>query len=115
MTEADDRQRQVEPSTLVAFGIRLESRYGRARELVEMLGFATACNDMGLSSHVSAVFYDSKADVCSFTVGPDLSPRDPVARRLLGAARLWISQFEWIDGAIGHGDPLFKEHGRTFE
>ena len=35
-----EKSHQIEPSALEAFGVTIDSRYGQARELIELMNFA---------------------------------------------------------------------------
>lgn len=97
-----EKSRQVEPSSVTAFGIAIVSRYGRARELRQMLSFAECLARNGLSEHVAQVFYDSNADLCSFEFKAPLRLGDPIEGLLRDIALRHVAQFEWF-GAAYHG------------
>lgn len=99
----EEKSHQVEPGVLIAFGIKLSSRYAKAHELIEMLRFAQQAAVDGLAHYVKEVFYDTKAGVCSFTLDPAVKNGNPVAAQLYLAAKASIQQFMWIDGCIAHG------------
>lgn len=99
----DDKSEQVSPGTLKAFGIRIESRYGDAEELVEMLEFCGDAAVQELEQHIESIFYDSKANLCSFKVADGLEPESAEAGRLLEIAHQRIRQFMWIDDNVHHG------------
>lgn len=100
----DEKSEQVTPDTLEAFGIKIQSRYGRARELREGLLFAEDLAEKGLHGFVLEVFFDSKADICSFSLGEtDLFPQ--ISQGILDCALEHISQFDW-EGTVYHGKPL---------
>lgn len=52
---------QIEPSCMVAFGIKIQSRYGKAYEMVEMIQFAERAAEFGVASYIDSVFFDSKS------------------------------------------------------
>lgn len=99
----DEKSEQVSPGTLTAFGIRIESRYGNAEELVEMLEFCADAAMQELERHIESIFYDSKAGVCAFEPAGGLKPSASAAARLLQIAQNRISQFTWIDDELYHG------------
>jgi len=98
-----EKSEQVAPGTLSAFGIKLWSRYGKADELIEMLGFAQDLAEAELHGHVREMFYDSKAFICSFELTEGLP--QAVSDRILNLALNHISQFEF-DGTVHHGNNL---------
>lgn len=57
---------QIEPSCMVAFGIKIQSRYGKAYEIIEMIQFATRAAEFGVASYIDSVFFDSKS--CGRTI-----------------------------------------------
>jgi hypothetical protein len=63
-----DRGFHVEPSSLVAFGIPIESRYGNVCEIHRMLAFTHLAAKCGAASYISNVFYDSKSCNCTITL-----------------------------------------------
>jgi hypothetical protein len=100
-----ERSRQVEPGTLVAFGIEVKSRYGQAQELIELLDFAESAARKNVAHHVKQAYYDSKMCLCSFTLDPSVREGDPIAALILEAATEGVGQFEWF-GVVRHGGPL---------
>lgn len=57
---------QIEPSCMVAFGINIQSRYGKVSEIAEMMQFAKRAAEFGVASYIDSVFFDSKS--CSCTI-----------------------------------------------
>ena len=100
MNYFDEKTTQVTPSTLVAFGIEIQSRYGKAWELAEMLNFMHDLARENLHGHVERVFYDSKANMCTFEIPEVLT--NEANQRILGFALEHISQFEF-DDVVFHG------------
>ena len=98
-----EKATQVDPSTLIAFGIEVDSRYGRASELIELINFAEACAQKNVAHYVKRAFYDSKACMCSFEIGSDVAEGDLVATAIFEAARQYIGQFMWFDDVVHHG------------
>lgn len=99
----DEKTDQVSTDSLIAFGIPIQSRYGKAGELADMLLFAREVALAGLEKRVTKVFYDSKACICSVTCDPPLIAGEDADVTLLAAAKKTISQFEW-DGYVYHKD-----------
>ncbi len=99
---------QIEPGTLVAFGITISSRYRKANELIEMLAFCRLMAMEKLSHNVKELFYDSKANMCSFTFVDSVAKGDSVAHKAYDAAKQTISQFE-LFGYVDHGADLAEE------
>ena len=100
----EEKADQVSPDTMIAFGIRINSRYGKAWQMSEMLKFTQALAERDLHACVESVFYDSKCDTCSFELsGNGITPAQEIA--ILACANLHISQFDW-DGTIHHGEPM---------
>jgi hypothetical protein len=105
----DEKTHQLNTDTVTAFGIRLYSRYAKAREMIEMIAFAQAATNANVDQFVSSLFYDSKAGLCNFTLSPSLEHAgEPAKQALLAAAIETITQFVW-EGGIHHGRPLQSE------
>jgi len=96
----EEKAEQVSPAHVVAFGIELVSRHGKASELREMLAFAEAVAARQAERYVSKVFYDSAANLCTFELVEVVQQFDPVGRVLWEAADSTIEQFE-LFGVIG--------------
>lgn len=98
----DDKSEQVSVSTLTAFGIALETRYGVARELAELLMFADAAAASDVNLCVVHALYDSKTCCCWLT----LRDADEAQKQaVFDAAMATLSQFDW-EGQVFHGAPL---------
>lgn len=91
-----EKKRQVVPSSITAFGIHLDSRYGKAFELIRMLGFAEKLALAGLEGLVETVEYDSKAAICFFDFSPGFHEEDPRAAQILEIALQTLSHFDWF-------------------
>ena len=70
-----DKARQVDLASLIAFGIDVSSRYGKAEELREILKFTESLAVSGCEGFVSCVTYDGEIDTCEI----DLKCCDSVA------------------------------------
>ncbi|TBW07888.1 hypothetical protein E0E52_10555 [Azotobacter chroococcum] len=97
----EEKAKQVSPAVVVAFGIELVSRYGKAGELREMLEFAEAVATERAERYVSKVFYDSKAGLCTFELVDGVLRGDPVGRVLWAAADSTIRHFDLFDMSGG--------------
>lgn len=52
MTEYfDEKSEQISPRNITAFGINIESRYGKSQELVELIEFAHLVAEAGVSKY----------------------------------------------------------------
>lgn len=96
-----EKTHQVIPESLIAFGMDISSRYGKAQELIQMIQFAQEACKQGVSNYVKSVFYDSKAGICTFELDPAVKAGDRVAEALWRAAKKTISQFDML-GSVGH-------------
>jgi len=101
----EEKVSQIDTEELKAFGIKLWTRYGSAREMWEMLQFAQGVAEAQSERFVREVFYDSKADLCSFTLDSSVEKDGPVDLALLAVAKNTVSQFEW-HGVVHHGKPM---------
>lgn len=100
----DEKSHQVSVHSLTAFGISLTSRYAKAHELAELLGFAQHAARFGVNKLIKEAFYDSKACLCTFEFTGDVEEFSTEATLILEAARETIGQFDWF-GYIQHGGP----------
>lgn len=105
----DDKAPQLNHGTLVAFGMKLTSRYSKVDEMREMLHFAQLAALASAATFVQSVFYDSKADICSFELVSGLDGE--AEQELLRCAKASVSQFMWVDGSC-HNSAYDNESGR---
>ncbi|TXG87844.1 MAG: hypothetical protein E6R10_07210 [Rhodocyclaceae bacterium] len=84
---------QVTPATIVAFGIPIQSRYSKAREVVEMLEFARLAAESGVAGYVSSVFYDSKSCCCTIEPNEEAKRQAIVLHTIYACADRTISMF----------------------
>lgn len=101
----DEKSQQVSPSSLDVFGIDISSRYGKANEIIEMINFSRLAAQSNVAHYVNNIFYDSKANLCTFELATSVKLGDPVANVLKIAALETIGQFDWF-GYVEHGAPL---------
>jgi len=87
------RKGQVSPGTLIAFGISITSRDGRADELRELLDFAETLSNTTDAILVSEAYYCSVKRTCSFSFVPGITPEEEAL--VLAAAQLTLTRFEW--------------------
>ncbi len=100
----DEKARQVSPSSFVAFGIQVESRYGKCSELAELLAFAQAAALASVAHCVNEAFYDSKASICSFELEESVREGSEVEATLLGIAHRTVRHLAWFgDEHFDHG------------
>lgn len=88
--------------SLTAFGIYLNSRYGKAREMAEMLNFAHRVARAGLHTLFEEIFYDSNADLCTFIFKNGKEPTGDAVEQIEAIASKTLAQYELL-GDIGHG------------
>ena len=98
----DDKSGQVSIDSMVSFGIPISSRYSKAGEIAEMLIFTEELARESIDKYVHSVFYDSKADICSFELASTVSQYDPIALKIEEIANRCLSQYE-LFGSINHG------------
>jgi len=103
-----EKSEQITPSVVVAFGIEIHSRYGRAAELIELMRFAELAAEKKVSHYVKRAFYDSKSGMCSLELDQSVQDGDHVASALLEAATETIGYFLWFD-AVQYGSDLAKQ------
>lgn len=92
-----DKGHQISPDAIEAFGISLSSRYGKCREMIEMLQFAQAAAVGAVAHYVKEVSYDSKASICAFELDQSISEGSEIERELFSIAKKTISHFFWFD------------------
>ena len=100
----DEKASQVEPGSLVAFGINIISRYSRADELIEMLSFAKQAALAGVADAIEKAYYDSNACICSFKFSREIALGDATEKKLFAAAIGTSGQFDWFDTVHHSGD-----------
>lgn len=106
-----EKSTQVEPYVIVAFGITLSSRYGKADELIEMIKFAKYVATQDTACFVNELRYDSQSQCCFFDVAPSVDPYGDIAARIRSIAKKTIRQFELFD-CIEHGPGLLEEEDK---
>ena len=95
-----EKLQQVEPKVMDAFGIRIESRYGNADEIMEMIELAKCFN-------IINIFYDSKAGICNIERG--LFFNEKRIRRFWEIACSCIHNISMLDGEeIGYDEGGFE-------
>jgi hypothetical protein len=99
-----EKAKQVTPDSLVAFGMEIESRYGKCEELIELLRFAQAAALASVAHYVKVASYDSKASICTFELDPAIVRGTEVEARLLSIAREHVRHFAWFENDIFDGD-----------
>ncbi|MEZ8685977.1 hypothetical protein BCT19_04115 [Vibrio splendidus] len=63
----DGKHKEVEAQgDIKAFGIIINSRYGKFEEICEMLKFSKELADKGLHIYIESILYDSKGHMCTF-------------------------------------------------
>jgi len=101
----DFEEKQLSVSKIHAFDIQILSRYSKAWEMIEMLNFANEAAHARMSHLVKEIFYDSKANICTFELSESLKQGSNEERELLKIATSTISQFMWF-GEVHHGVSL---------
>lgn len=101
----EEKQHQVIPDKLNAFGIEIYSRYGKADEICEMLNFVSLATNKNVSKFIKKVFYDTKSNFCEIETDESLIEGGKDDLLLLEIAEKTIGQFEW-HGVVKHGAPL---------
>jgi hypothetical protein len=99
-----EKGHEVVPDTLVCFGVKMCSRYGKVYELIRMMRFCEQLAHTHVSTFVEEVFYDSKACLCTFTLTESAELQEEVLMLIFKAALENLGQFEWIDGAMYDGE-----------
>lgn len=97
----DEKSCQVEPFTLVAFGITICSRYGKADEIIEMLACCRRLAEGSLSQYVKELFYDSKGCTCRIICIDSIVPDTPIANAIHSIAEQSFAQFILLDNMHG--------------
>lgn len=100
-----EKAHQISNESMLAFGVPVLTRYGRASEMAEMLMFMQYAAARGLHTLVKEVFYDSQACVCTIELHDPQGYLSQSGLALRECAQRAIRQFDW-DGTIGHGASL---------
>lgn len=98
MNYFEEKSFQVEPTVLKAFGIEIESRYGKSHELIEMLTFCEKLANNDLSG-IKKIFYDSKECICTFEFEFSFLS-DNEEKLMIKLAKESITQFFWRDSEV---------------
>jgi hypothetical protein len=101
----DEKATQVLPTGMVAFGIEIDSRYGKCSELIELLKFAQAAASAAVAHYVKEAFYDSKASICSFELDIAVIRGSEIEEELLSIARATVGHFMWFDDEVFDSEP----------
>jgi hypothetical protein len=97
--------------TLAVHGISITSRSNIPREIAEMTKFCELLAQRGLAGHVERIYYDSKANLCSFKFSENLTEDNPASLEIKDVALETIGQFDWFGGAE-QGKPCDEETER---
>ena len=89
-------ENQIEPTSLNAFGIELESRDGRAREIVELVEFASMCAERKVAHLVKRATYDSDETLCFVECQSSIDEQQFAAGVILNAAKETLARFSWF-------------------
>ena len=81
-----EKAHQIDPYSLISFGIPIESRYAKASEIIEMINFTKALAESNVSHYVKLVNFDSKSSCCFIYISPDVQKRDLVDQKIRKAA-----------------------------
>lgn len=96
-TTFSDKEHQVFPASIDAFGICVSSRYGKCDEIVQMLQFAQAAAVAAVAHYVKEMDYDSKACICAFELDESVVEGSEIERELLAIAQRTIRHFFWFN------------------
>jgi hypothetical protein len=110
----DEKSIQVEPSSLTAFGVDINSRYGKASELCEMLQFMQDIALNGAGHYIKSIFYDSKAALCFIEVHEDLVEQDDALTVIYDIAKKYICPFS-IMNLEYYGEEPEDDQNKTSE
>ncbi|MCC7732758.1 hypothetical protein [Klebsiella pneumoniae] len=99
----EEKAAQISVGGMTAFGITISTRYDRAGEMAEMLQFTKKAARAGLHHFVEEIFYDSKADLCTFKFVDGFDQNGEDAQKFKRIAAETIGQY-YIFGDIGHGN-----------
>lgn len=99
----DEKGRQVSHFSLVAFGIRITSRYAKANELAQLLGFSESVARNGAAHLVLTATYDSKCGSCELDVDDCVIPGSDVEKAIARSADLHLDSYELLGRHGGRG------------
>ena len=86
--------------SLVSFGIKIDSRYDKGYEIVEMIRFIEEVASLDLGSFIEDIFYDSPAYLCNINIISSLDDYHPIIQDIQNIAEKFISQYD-IRAVIG--------------
>ena len=97
----NEKVHQIDNASITAFGVTLETRYGNANEMIEMLSFVRDLAYNNLESNIKEIFYDTNACICNITFIDGLDQFSEESLDMLKIAKKHISQFDWF-GFVQH-------------
>lgn len=96
----DEDAVQIEPSSLLAFGIKITSRYGQSSEIIEMINFACEAAKENINGDIAELEYDSKQCMCNITL-KDTSYGHKIDEKIIEIGNMTLSQFNWNERIYG--------------
>lgn len=97
---AGEKTHEVDTDSMTAFGIAISSRYGKSREIEEMLAFCRKAAEEGAATFVTEVFYDSKSCTANITFEPEAASNRSIVHGVEAIADTVFSQYQRQDGSI---------------
>lgn len=91
---------------LKSFGITINSRYDRAKEIIEMINFTYLLARYQIEHLVKDIYYESGSCLCTFTLCDSVQEFDESYTLIAKAASKTISQYQLYD-YIDHGKPMY--------
>lgn len=101
----------VSPSGLAVYGVAISTRHGCAIELAEMIDFVCIAFSARVSHHISHLFYDTSANLCTVCVNDAVEPYNSTFDVIADIGNKTLTQFiltdasgNWLgDGVMGGG------------
>lgn len=97
----EEKSSQIDIDSMTAFGIPISTRYSKADELIEMISFCRECAKYNINKYVKSVFYDSKANLCTFELDTSVKKYSKLGRKLREIADKTIEQHALFDSVGG--------------
>lgn len=96
----DEDAEQIEPSSLLAFGIKITSRYGQSSEIIEMINFTREAAKENINGYIAELDYDSKSCTCHINLKNNRHD-NTIGTKILEIGNKTLSQFIWNERTYG--------------
>jgi hypothetical protein len=96
-TSFSEKGHQLNPSSISALDIQIESRYGKISEMIDMLRFVELAASRSVAHYVKSIVFDSKIGSCFFVLSDHVTLGSEIERELFAIACECFTGFQWFD------------------